>query len=175
MTRTRRSPNLGTTFRAALGTVALAYAGSGAAEPDTGDDSATHADAAARFDYLLHCSGCHRADGSGTIPEVPSLRGTVGSLVATSEGREYIVRVPEVAQAPLDDKDLARLLNWMLREFNAQTLPEEFQPITDREVATARTRVLADPLRARAAIVGAYESEPAGGEAGNAGSRRRFP
>ena len=122
------------------------------------DASNARADAAARSDYLLHCSGCHRADGSGAIPDVPSLRGPVGSLVGTAEGREYIVRVPEVAQSPLDDKDLSRLLNWMLREFNAQTLQEGFQPITDREVGAARKRVLADPLRARAAIVGAYRS-----------------
>ena len=116
-------------------------------------------DAAARFDYLLHCSGCHRPDGTGSAPDVPSLRGAVGSLVATPEGREYIARVPEVAQAPLDDEDLARLLNWVLREFNADTLPEGFRPLEGAEVGAARARILADPIRARKTIVAAYPEE----------------
>ncbi|MDE0421214.1 MAG: cytochrome c [Gammaproteobacteria bacterium] len=126
-------------------------------------------DAAARFDYLLHCSGCHRTDGRGSAPDVPSLRGPVGSLVGTPEGREYIARVPEVAQSPLDDEDLARLLNWVLREFNAKTLPPRFRPLDGDEVGAARARILTDPLRARAAINSTYapkapaaeeESEP---------------
>ena len=117
---------------------------------------------AARFDYLLHCSGCHLPDGAGSPPEVPPLRGTMGLLVATPEGRVYIARVPEVAQSPLDDEALARVLNWVLLEFNAETLPRGFQALTGDEVGVARTRVLADPLRARAAILGSYDSQTSG-------------
>ena len=94
MTRTPRSSNLCTAFRAAFGIVALAYSGSGTAQPDTDDDLGSRANDAARFDYLLHCSGCHRPDGTGSAPEVPSLRGAMGSLVATPEGREYIAPCP---------------------------------------------------------------------------------
>ncbi len=127
--------------------------------------AATHAapggddDAAARYDYLLHCSGCHRTDGSGSAPDVPSLRGPVGSLVGTPEGRDYIARVPEVAQSPLDDEDLARLLNWVLREFNADTLPTRFRTLDGDEVGAARARILTDPIRARAEIVGDYQGK----------------
>lgn len=160
MTRTRRSPNLRTTYRAALGTVVLAFAGFANAQPNPDDNLGSPANAAARFDYLLHCSGCHRPDGTGSAPDVPSLRGAVGSLVATPEGRAYIARVPEVAQSPLDDDDLARLLNWVLREFNADTLPERFRPLDGDEVGAARARILADPIRARAGIVGAYSGSP---------------
>ena len=120
-------------------------------------------DAAARFDYLLHCSGCHRTDGTGSAPDVPSLRGPVGSLVETPEGREYIARVPEVAQSPLDDEDLARLLNWVLREFNADTLPARFRPLDSDEVGSARARILTDPIRARAAIDGTYAAKATSG------------
>lgn len=160
MTRTQPSPSFGTTFLAALGTVALAYAGSGTAQPDM--DDASRANDAARFDYLLHCSGCHRPDGTGSAPDVPSLRGAMGSLVATPEGREYIARVPEVAQSPLDDDDLARLLNWVLKEFNADTLPARFRPLNAAEVGAARARILADPIRARETIVGAYRNSRSG-------------
>ena len=112
--------------------------------------------AAARFDYLLHCAGCHRPDGSGAPPEVPSLRGPMGLMAATPDGRAYVARVPEVAQSPLGDAELARLLNWVLSEFNAETLPAGFRPLTNDEVGAARVRVLADPLRARAALLGGY-------------------
>ncbi|MXY55527.1 MAG: cytochrome c [Gammaproteobacteria bacterium] len=158
MTRTRRSPRSWTIFLAALGSVALAYAAD-TAQHDTDDNLGARANDAARFDYLLHCSGCHRPDGTGAAPEVPSLRDAVGSLVATPEGRDYIARVPEVAQSPLDDDDLARLLNWILQEFNADTLPDGFRPLNGAEVGAARARILADPIRAREKIVGAYQEE----------------
>lgn len=119
--------------------------------------------AAARIDYLLHCSGCHRPDGAGAPPEVPSLRGPVGLIVATPEGREYVARVPEAAQAPLEDHELARVLNWMLAEFSADTLPDGFRPLDAEEVGAARGRVLADPLRERARLAGSYEGNAAGG------------
>ena len=131
-----------------------------AAGDEPADDGLSEvARAAARFDYLLHCSGCHLPDGSGAPPEVPSLRGPMGALVATPEGRDYIARVPEVAQAPLADDALARVLNWVLREFNAETLPTSFRPLGATEVGGARVKVLADPLRAREAIVGRYADE----------------
>lgn len=133
-----------------------------AAGNEGGDDGLSDvARAAARFDYLLHCSGCHLPDGSGAPPEVPSLRGPMGALVATPEGRDYIARVPEVAQAPLADDALARVLNWVLLEFNGETLPSGFRLMDAAEVGVARDNVLADPLRAREAIVGRYADETA--------------
>ena len=129
-----------------------------AAGDEQGDSGVSDvARAAARFDYLLHCSGCHLPDGSGAPPEVPSLRGAMGALVATPEGRDYIARVPEVAQAPLTDDALARVLNWVLLEFNGETLPTGFRPLDAAEVGAARVKVLADPLRAREEIVGRYD------------------
>ena len=166
MTRTQRSPDFRMTYRAALGTVVLACAGSAAAQPEATDNPGSSANAAARFDYLLHCSGCHRPDGTGSAPDVPSLRGAVGPLVATPKGRAYVARVPEVAQSPLDNDDLARLLNWVLREFNADTLPKRFRPLDGDEVGAARARILTDPIRARAALVGAYPGSPSGNPEG---------
>ena len=142
--------------------VGLLVATIGVAAGDEGDKGLSDvARAAARFDYLLHCSGCHLPDGSGAPPEVPSLRGPMGALLATPEGRDYIARVPEVAQAPLADDALARVLNWVLLEFNAETLPTGFRPLSAAEVGVARVKILADPLRAREAIVGRYAGETA--------------
>jgi mono/diheme cytochrome c family protein len=102
-----------------------------------------------RIDYVLQCQGCHMEDGRGLPPEVPTLRDTPGRLVATQAGREYLVRVPGVAQAPITDAELAAVLNWMLVEFSAGTLPRDFAPYRVDEVARLRSRVLGDPQRFR--------------------------
>lgn len=103
-------------------------------------------------DYLLHCSGCHLPDGRSVPPDVPTLQDEIGRIVALPEGRNYIVRVPGAAQTPLNNKDLAAVLNWVLTEFNATTLPADFEPLTENEVRDARKDVLADPLKMRASI-----------------------
>src|SRR5262249_48882191 len=58
-------------------------------------------------EYALNCQGCHRADGIGTPGSVPPLAGSVARFLTVPGGREYLVRVPGVAQAPLDDAALA--------------------------------------------------------------------
>ena len=104
-------------------------------------------DAQAR--YLLHCRGCHLANGTGVPPDVPTLVDEIGRLVATPVGREYVVRVPGVSQSALSDEGLASVLNWILETFNADTLPADFRPYSIGEIAEARKKVLADPLTYR--------------------------
>lgn len=103
-----------------------------------------------KVDYLLHCSGCHMPDGSGHAPVVPTLHDVIGRILAKPEGRDYVVRVPGVSQAPISDQKLTEVINWMLSEWNSSTLPQGFTPLTVREVAHSRAKLLADPLRYRA-------------------------
>ena len=105
-----------------------------------------------RSDYLMHCAGCHLADASGKPPYVPSLAGPLGRIAASPEGRDYLARVPGAAQAPISDDRLAAVLNWLLLEFNGDTLPKRFRPLSGAEVAKSRSRVLADPLKWRAEL-----------------------
>lgn len=111
------------------------------------------ADADPKTDYLLYCRGCHLADGSSVPPAVPTLIDEIGKLLSVSGGRDYIVRVPGVSQADLDDEKLAAVLNWVLREFNSDTLPADFEPYSAEFVRRARARVLKDPLRHRAELL----------------------
>jgi len=106
-----------------------------------------HADP--RSDYLLHCAGCHQPNGEGLPPEVPSLVGPLGAIAASTEGRDYLARVPGASQAPLTDDELAAVLNWILVEFNGNTLPSDFRPLKGKEVSKSRPNVLADPLKLR--------------------------
>jgi len=110
--------------------------------------AALSAEARVEEHYLLHCSGCHRADGVGVAGTTPSLHG-LGTLLEYEGGRAYLGRVPGVAQAPLGDADLATLLNWMLERFSGAAPQPRY---TGEEVARLRARPLRDPLAARAAL-----------------------
>ena len=102
-----------------------------------------------RVNYLLHCGGCHRVDGTGLPPEVPTLVGTIGPLAGSPKGRDYLARVPGAAQAPITDAELAAVLNWVLTAFNAETLPVDFKPLDLAEIRRSRPQALADPTRLR--------------------------
>jgi hypothetical protein len=91
-------------------------------------------------------------DGTGLSSAVPTLHNIIGRLVAEPEGRAYIVRVPGASQAPINDKKLTEVLNWMLTEFSSDTLPKNFKPLTVKEVKRARNQLLADPLKYRAEL-----------------------
>ena len=105
--------------------------------------------ATAKFNYLLHCAGCHLPDGRGVEPEVPSLREKLGPLTTSAEGRGYLVQVPGASQVPLTDQELRDVVNWVLIEYNAKTLPNPFNPLTTKEVSKYRKNSLADPLEYR--------------------------
>jgi hypothetical protein len=94
------------------------------------------------FDYTLECAGCHRADGSGTPGSVPALRDSVARFLAVPGGREYLARVPGVAQAPLDDPALAAVLDWMVDHFDRAHVPAGFVPYTGEEVGRLRKQPL---------------------------------
>lgn len=98
--------------------------------------------------YQLHCSGCHRPDGSGDGRVVPSLR-ELGPLLDVPGGRDYLVRVPGVAQAPLASAELAPLLNYVLREMAGAG---SFAPFTESEVESLRRAPLRDPVAERPTI-----------------------
>ena len=116
--------------------------------PDSGRSPATN--------YQLHCSGCHRPDGSGLPGEVPDLRGQVARFLAAPGGRAFLVQVPGAANAPLSDADLATLLGWLLVRFDPAHVPADFAPWTADELAALRARPLSQVRETRAALVAAF-------------------
>lgn len=101
--------------------------------------------------YQLHCMGCHLADGSGQPGRVPSIRRTLVLFSQSPQGREYVVRVPGVAQSPLSNEDTATLLNWMARNLSDLKLPARFTDYSAAEIQPLRAHplVTVKPLRAR--------------------------
>lgn len=103
--------------------------------------------------YMIHCMGCHLADGSGKPPDVPAFDGQLGQFVETEAGRAYLVRVPGAAQSLINNEDLAAVINWMLYRYSMKTLPADFQPFTTEEVARHRIDILAKPIVLRKALL----------------------
>lgn len=106
-----------------------------------------------RTQYLLHCSGCHQQDGSGS-PEnaIPSMKDRVGHFLRLPEGRAFLVQVPGTSQAALGDGDIADLLNWMVTALSRNEVPPDFAPYTRDEVGRLRARPLNDAAGTRREI-----------------------
>jgi hypothetical protein len=95
-------------------------------------------------DYVEHCSGCHGMQGDSAPAEIPVLRDRVGYFMCTKEGREYLIRLPNVAYSAItDDQELADMMNFVVFGLGGNSAPKGTKPYTAREVALLRTRALA--------------------------------
>ena len=119
------------------------------AAADSGQDN--------KVTWMLNCQGCHRADGAATGDAVPALSG-VAKFLSVPGGREYLIRVPGVAMAPMDDESIAELTNWMLYEFDKENIPQDFERYSANEVGALRK----SPLGSEAGTVRAELIEKIG-------------
>lgn len=104
--------------------------------------------------FVLHCAGCHGFDGGGHPDQgVPDMRGALGHFLQTPEGRAFIVQVPGVNNAGLDDAQIAAVTNWALQQFSATTLPSGWQRYSTAEVAEHRRQRPTDVAARRAVVV----------------------
>ena len=110
--------------------------------------------------YQLRCMGCHLADGSGQPGRVPSIRRSLVLFSASPEGRDYIIRVPGVAQSPLSDEDTAALLNWMARNLSDLKVPQSFVDYSEAEIRSLRGRPLVRVSAIRARLLNAADAKP---------------
>lgn len=105
------------------------------------------------LDYVLHCRGCHGPEGAGVAGSVPDFRGQVGRFLFVPGGREYLVRVPGTSQSELSDARVAALLNWLVREFGADQVPDDLVEFDEAEVARVRRPPLTDVDAVRRALL----------------------
>ena len=114
------------------------------------------------LDWMLHCRGCHGAAGAGVPGSVPRLAGEVARFLDVPGGREFLIRVPGVAQSELDDARLAVLLTWMVRRFGPAASAAAAPPFGAAEVGALRRRPLTRVGPVRAALIEALEGRTAG-------------
>ena len=113
----------------------------------------------AHLNYMLNCQGCHGPRGAGvTGGVVPAMENYVGNFLSVEGGREFLVRVPGSANSPLNDAELAELLNWVLWRMSSAQLPRPFLPYTTDEVASYRQQPLVDVDHEREVLVERVEA-----------------
>lgn len=111
----------------------------------------------AATNYQLQCRGCHLGSGEGAPRnDTPQMAGFVGNFLRVEGGREFLVRVPGVAQAALSDAQIAELLNWILDPQHGMagaSTPADFQPYSAEEVGKVRRNALLNLPGTRAALI----------------------
>jgi cytochrome c553 len=113
----------------------LLYCGAGHAQAIATRDHATGS-------YLEGCGGCHGLRGRSVQLLVPQLHDQVGYLLCTQEGRDYAIRLPNVAFSRLSDGDLANVMNYVMFQIGGASAPANAKPYTAQEVGHLRR----DPL-----------------------------
>ena len=95
-------------------------------------------------DYVEHCSGCHGMQGNSAPAEIPVLRDRVGYFLCTREGRDYLIRLPNVAYSAIgDNQELADMMNFVVFGLGGASAPKGARPFTSGEVARLRGNALA--------------------------------
>jgi len=112
---------------------------------------------APQSDYVEHCSGCHGMQGNSAPAEIPVLRDRVGYFMCTREGRDYLIRLPNVAYSAIaDNQELADMMNFIVFGLGGKSAPKNARPFTATEVARLRRDPLATTslVAARERVVG---------------------
>jgi|SRR5208282_2862047 len=103
--------------------------------------------------YMLNCWGCHRPNGEGIPGTAPRLH-DAADFLRVPGGREYLIRVPGVAQSSLSDADTATVMNWIIENFSKGRVPSDFKPYTANEIHQSRAQQhLLDLTDTRKALV----------------------
>lgn len=152
-------------FSALLAALAAAASGEAPRRPMAATMRAVSPLSAAQVAYLTSCGGCHGIEGVSAPGAVPTLRGLTGSFLCTRAGRDFLIRLPDVALAQLSDRALTDVMNFVVFDVGAPvaggraarpyTLAEvarlRREPLTGTGLSATRNRVVAG-LAARCAV-----------------------
>jgi hypothetical protein len=129
--------------------VSLFYVSTVLAEPPEFEEYAPRA----RMNFALFCAGCHQMSGKGSGHIVPDLGEYLGQFAQSPESRPFLVQVPGASSSPLDNRELAEVVNWILFTMNADQLKSDFKPYTTEEVAEYRKTPLLEVIPVRDNLV----------------------
>ena len=113
-------------------------------------------------DYVEYCSGCHGMQGNSAPAEIPVLRDRVGYFMCTKDGRDYLIRLPNVAYSAIaDNQELAEMMNFVVFGLGGASAPKGAKPFTAAEVKRLRTQALGTQslIAARSQVVGKMISD----------------
>jgi len=106
-----------------------------------------------QYNYMLSCGGCHGLTGLAPRSGVPDLQGKAGLFLCSTQGREYAIRLPNVAFADMDDAALAETMNYVMFVLGGDSAPVGAQPYSPAEVRGLRLR----PLKNSAVVAMAHD------------------
>ena len=93
--------------------------------------------------YVEYCSGCHGMQGNSAPAEIPVLRDRVGYFMCTRDGRDYLIRLPNVAYSAItDNQELADMMNFVVFGLGGASAPKGTKPFTAAEVKRLRGEAL---------------------------------
>jgi cytochrome c len=135
--------------------------------------AAAQDDAAGATIYAERCAVCHQQNGQGVPGVYPPINETLGHFLAAASGRRYLGEVMAFGLAgaisvsgqsyigqmklapPLSDRDIADVLNYVLRTYNGASLPADAEGISTDEIASVRTvpKAPTDVAKGRQAII----------------------
>ena len=108
----------------------------------------------AHVNYILNCQGCHGPEGSGSADgDVPRMKDFLFNFLNFCLWREFLIRVPGVASAPLSDTAIAELLNWTLHTQSPDQIPENFLPYSESDISQWRRKTLGDVAHERERLI----------------------
>ncbi|WP_108257937.1 c-type cytochrome [Mangrovicoccus ximenensis] len=114
------------------------------------------ADSKARSDYILRCAGCHGMTGEGTVEGgVPAFPDSVSAIANLDAGRTYMMHVPGVTGASLDNAQIAQVMNYVLEEWGDGSST----PFTEAEVIRRRAVPVADVVDERRSVADTLAAE----------------
>ena len=94
--------------------------------------------------------------GNSAPADIPVLRDRVGYFMCLQKGREYLIRLPNVAYSAIaDNQELADLMNFVVFGLGGHSVPKGTKPFTATEVRKLRANALATQslISVRAEIV----------------------
>lgn len=139
----RRKPVVSARLTRALASCALAGMAAGAAGATPPVKPPLRPLTPVQAAYLTSCGGCHGVEGVSAPRAVPTLRHLTGSFLCTRQGRQFIVRLPDVALSSLSDRMLTQVMNWVVFDLGAPAASgSEGRPYSVAEVARLRREPL---------------------------------
>lgn len=99
---------------------------------------------AGRNHYLMGCVGCHGGNGTTINRMVPNLQGEVGYFLNLPEGRDYLIRLPNIAFSTNSDQEVAELLNYLIFNMAGDSTPKGTKAFTAAEVTRLRKQPLTE-------------------------------
>lgn len=97
----------------------------------------------ARSDYVEYCAGCHGIQGSSEPARIPRLADRIGYFLCLPDGRDYLIRLPNVAHAAISDpQELADMMNFIVFGLGRASVPSGAVPYSGAEVARLRAQAL---------------------------------